>query len=325
MNTITKENKIKFNFGRWYNKYGVAVILVVIFITASLLSPNFLTVENLTNVLRQIVVVSIIGLGATFILVSAQINVAYDGLIALFGCTACLVMRATQNLFLAVIATVALAVVEGLIFGLCVTKLMMPAFIVSLAINTIAAGSILIVTNGHPIDGLGNFNIIGQGYIGPVPISVILLFLLLILSWFIMKRTCFGRYVFAAGGNRSAAIASGINVNKVLLKVYVLDAIMTAVGGIVFMSRINSGQPSAGSGYAFDAITGVVVGGSSIYGGAGSAFGTLLGCAIVGIVNNLMNLMNVHSYWQQIAKGLIIMFAVCIDIQTKRAASKVRG
>ncbi len=313
----------KFNFGKWYNKYGVGIILLAIFTAASIMSPNFLTVDNLTNVLRQITVVTIVGLGATFILITAQINVAYDGLIALFGCTACLVMRSSQSLPLAITATLLLAVAEGMIFGLCVTKLRMPAFIVSLAINTIAAGSILIVTNGHPIKDLGNFNLIGQGYIGPIPISVLLMLLLLLISWFILLKTCFGRYVYAAGGNRSAATASGINVDKVLIKVYVLDAVMTAIAGIVYMSRINSGQPSAGSGYAFDAITGVVVGGSSIYGGSGSALGTLLGCAIVGIVNNLMNLMNVHSYWQQIAKGLIILLAVCIDIQTKRAASKI--
>ena len=319
------ENRERFNFGRWYNKFGVAVILAAVFVVASILSPNFLTVDNLTNVLRQIVVVTVIGLGATFVLVSAQINVAYDGLLALFGCMACVVMAATHNLLLAILIAVAIAVVEGIFFGLCVTKLSMPAFIVSLAINTVAAGTILIVTKGHPISNLGNFNVIGQGYIGPVPISVLIMVILILMCWFIMKRTCFGRYVFATGGNRAAAEASGINVNKVLMKVYVLDAVMTAVAGIIFMSRINSGQPSAGTGYAFDAITGVVVGGASISGGSGSALGTFLGCAIVGIVNNLMNLMNVHSYWQQIAKGIIIMLAVCVDIQTKRAAAKIKN
>ncbi|UWP58792.1 ABC transporter permease [Ruminococcus gauvreauii] len=316
-----RKTKKKFSFAEFYSKFGVVTILIVVFVIASLLSGNFLKPANLTNVLRQIVVVTVIGCGACFVLITAQINIAYDSLIACVGCTSCLVMIHTGSVFLAVIVGIALGAVIGLFYGFCVAKLSMPGFIVGLAIDTIASGAILLATNGNPISGLGKFTVIGQGYIGFVPISVIIMFGVLVVSYVLLNMTCFGRQVMAVGGNKQAAIASGINVDRVIILVYIYDGIMTAIAAIIFMSRLSSGQPSAGVGYAFDAITAVVVGGVSIYGGSGNVIGTIVGAAIVGILNNLMNLLNVTSYWQNIVSGIVILLAVLMDVMTKRASA----
>jgi len=325
MNDPVKASRTKkVSFGDIYSKYGVMLILVVIFIAASFLSGNFLTQANLTNVLRQIVVITIVGFGGTFILISAQINIAYDALLAAIGCLACITVVKTQNVFLAVGVGILIGACIGWIYGFLVTFFNIPAFIVGLAINTIARGAILMITGGRNVSKLGNFSVIGQGYIGPVPIPVIIMFVLLAVCWVILNKTCFGRHVFAVGGNPGAAEASGINVKSVIRRVYVLDGVLTAVAAIIFMSRLASGQPSAGDGYAFDAITAAVVGGASISGGSGNVIGTIIGAAIVGVINNLMNLMNVHSYWQQIVKGVIILLAVIIDVQTKKATSKAK-
>lgn len=325
MNSTEKKVRSKqLNLGELYGRYGVIVILVVIFIAASFLSDNFLTQANLTNVLRQIVVITIVGFGGTFILISAQINIAYDALLACIGCLSCLTMVKTNNVFLAIAVGILIGAGVGWIYGFFVTYFSMPAFIVGLAINTIARGTIMLITQAKNITNLGDFTVIGQGYLGPIPVPVIIMFVLLAICWVILNKTCFGRHVFAIGGNISAAEASGINTDSVTRRVFMLDGIMTGIAGIILMSRMATGQPSAGDGYAFDAITAAVVGGASLTGGSGNVIGTIIGAAIVGVINNIMNLTNVNSYWQQIVKGIIILIAVIIDVQTKKAAAKVK-
>ena len=167
---------------------------------------------------------------------------------------------------------------------------------------------------------LGSFTVIGKGTIGPIPISVFIMIGVMLTCHVILTQTTFGRKVFALGGNRKAAIASGINANRVLRVVFVIDGLTCAIAAIIYMSRVGSCQPNAGQGYAFDAITGAVVGGCSIYGGKGNILGCLVGAGIVGVLENLLNLMNVSSYWQDICSGAIILLAVIIDVATKEAA-----
>ena len=192
----------------------------------------------------------------------------------------------------------------------------------TLAMTTIARGAILLYTKGVPVSNLGNFKVIGQGSIGPIPISIIIFVVMMAISWILLNRTKFGRHVYAVGGNVRAAAASGIDTKKVIRRAFIYNGILTAVAGIVLMSRINSGQPAGGLGYEFDAITAVVVGGTSLMGGTGTIVGTMIGAMIIGVINNLLNLMNVSSYWQQIIKGLIIAVAVILDVKTKTAKVK---
>jgi inositol transport system permease protein len=306
-------------FFRLIGKNGIFLILIVIFVISSIFVDGFFTQANLTNVLRQIVVVTIIALGATFVIILGHINVAYGSEIALIGTVSCAVVVSTNNVFIAILVALFLGFIIGLINGMIITKFNIPAFIMTLAMTTIARGSVLLFTGGVPIAGMNKaFIFIGQGNIKFLPVSVFILIILFIITYILLNRTCFGRYIFAVGGNENAAFASGIKSKSVVLKAFILDGVLTAIAGVVLMSRINSGQPAAGVGYEFDAITAVVVGGTSLAGGSGSIVGTIMGAIIVGIINNVQNLLNINAYWQQIVKGLIILFAVILDMLSKR-------
>ncbi|NDL66436.1 ABC transporter permease [Clostridiales bacterium F-3ap] len=310
------------NLAELYGKYGTFAILVIIFTLSSIFTKGFATQANLTNVLRQITVVTILALGATFIIILGHINVAYGSMIALIGVISTAIMVATGSVFVAVMGAVGLGLVIGAINGYVITKFHIPAFIMTLAVTTVARGAVLLFTNGVPITGMGkSYTFIGQGYIGFMPVSVLILLILFVISWIMLNKTRFGRHVYAVGGNEQAAIASGIKSKNVVRKAFLFDGFTAAIAGVVLMSRMNSGQPAAGLAYEFDAITAVVVGGTSLAGGAGTIVGTIIGAVIVGIINNVQNLANVNTYWQQIVKGLIILIAVIIDKMTKRASS----
>lgn len=311
------------SFSKFYSKYGTACVLVIMILVSALLSSNFLKIANITNVLRQITVVTILGFGATFVLILGEINVAYDSLIPLIGCLSCMAMVRTQNILIAVIVGVALGGLVGFFYGLLVTAFEIPSFIVGLAFGTLSRGIIYLITNGAPVQNIGDLKILGQGYIGVIPIPVIIMLVLLGATWFILNKTCFGRHVLAVGGNRAAAIASGIRANSIIRKVYVLDGLLVGLASVIFMARLNCGQPGAGAGYAFDAITGVVVGGTSLSGGVGNIPGTLIGAAVVGVINNIMNLKNISSYVQQIVQGGIILLAIVVDIKIKKSVKKL--
>jgi inositol transport system permease protein len=300
-------------------KNGIFLVLVVLFIFSAIFVNGFFTPTNLTNVMRQIAVVTIVALGATFVIILGHINVAYGSEIALIGCISCSVMVSTGSLFLALLAAIALGALIGGINGFIITKFGIPAFIMTLAVTTAARGSALLFTGGIPVAKMGpSFLVLGQGNLGIIPVSVIILFGLFITTWTFLNKTSFGRYVYAVGGNENAAIASGIKSKRVIFKAFILDGILTAIAGVVLMSRMNSGQPSAAVGYEFDAITAVVVGGTSLSGGSGSLVGTVIGAIIVGIINNVQNLLNINTQWQQVVKGIIILLAVILDIVSKR-------
>ncbi len=298
--------------------------MIVLFILASVVSSNFLSSSKLINVLRLITDVDILACGMSFVLISGNINIAYDGLIALLGCMACIIMTKTGNLLLAVIVPVAMGMVIGYLFGICVTTFKVPAFIVGLAFTSMASGSVMLITNGVMISssGLGNFSVLGQGYIGIVPICVIIMVAVIIISHVILSRSCFGRQVYAVGGNRAAAITYGVDADKVIRRVYVIDGIFLAIGSVVYMSRMNHGEPTGGDGYAFDALTAACVGGVSISGGTGNIVGAFFGAAIVGILNNLLNLMNVNANWQDVVSGIVIVAAVTIDMYVQYSTYK---
>lgn len=307
-----------------YRTYGTILVFVGIFMMATLSDPTFLTDTNLTNVLRQVVVVSLLACGVTFIIILGHIDVSLGSVMALTGTFAATVMVQTGSITLAVIAGLALGAFTGLVNGLVVTIFRIPSFIMTLAMSSVARGAILLYTDGAPVTGLGNFKVIGQGSIGPVPISVLILIAVFVACWVLLARTRFGRQLYAVGGNERAARASGIRPERVVIKAFVLNGLLCGLAGIILTSRINSGQPAAGVGYEFDAITAVVVGGTSLMGGTGTIPGTLIGAFIIGIINNILNLLNVSSYWQQIVKGLIIALAVILDVWTK-SSRKSRG
>jgi inositol transport system permease protein len=235
------------------------------------------------------------------------------------------VFKATGNLLLAFAVGMAFAVAFNLLSGVLVSVFKTPPFIATLAITTIGRGVVLLYTFGQPIYQIGGFAWFGQGSIGVVPVPIIAMVIMLALTWYLLNHTRFGRALYAIGGNQEAANASGISVAKTMFVCYVINGFLVGLAGIIFMSRVNSGLPGAGVSYEFEALTAAVIGGTSFSGGIGTAMGTFAGSLIVGILNNIMNLLGVDSYIQQILKGVIIATAVVVDINTKAKRVKPAG
>lgn len=311
----TSPNRI--NLYSIYRKYGIFIVLVFMCIISSFLSPIFLTKQNIINVIRQISITTIIACGETLLIIAGLIDLGPGSVVALAGCISVDIALKSGSLGLGVLAGIVVGGITGLINGAVITKYKLPPFIVTLAMMTAARGGALLYTNGLPIINIGEYAAIGQGSIGIIPIPVIILAVTVIITWIILNYTKFGVYLYAIGGNEEAAIASGIRVKKMKVIVYLIAGLFTGVAGIVLMARLNSGLPNAGQAYEFDAITAVIIGGTSFNGGIGGVSGTLIGALIIGVLNNMLNLMNVQSYVQQILKGIIIVLAVILDMKTK--------
>ena len=315
----------KFNFGQFYGKFGILIILVALFLVSSIAVPGFFSLFNLTNILLAIACTTILALGATFVIILGHINIAYGSELAFIGCVACMVNAKTGNVLLAIIVALALGIVLGSLCGFIITKFAIPAFIMTLALTEAARGLAVKVTGGQTTSGLSkSFTFLGQGYVGPIPMAIIILALCFIVCYIILNKTAFGRHVYAVGGNAKAAEASGINPKTVVFKAYLMDGILTGIASMILMARLNSGVPGAGLTYEMDAITAVVVGGTSMSGGSGTLVGTIFGAIIVGIINNVQTLLGVDSNVQRIVKGCIIVGAVIIDVVTKNSAKKAR-
>jgi ribose transport system permease protein len=209
----------------------------------------------------------------------------------------------------------------GLANGLVISKGKVAPFIATLATMTILRGLALVFSNGSPITGFDSelFSMLGGGYVaGLVPVPVVWMLLLFAGFWFLLKKTVFGRHVYATGGNEEAARLSGVKVDRVKLWVYTASGAMSAMAGVVLTSRLNSAQPTAGTGYELDAIAAVVLGGTSLSGGRGWIFGTLIGALLIGVLNNGLNLLGVSSFYQQVIKGAVILLAVLLDRSNKK-------
>ncbi|AEV29547.1 permease component of ribose/xylose/arabinose/galactoside ABC-type transporters [Sphaerochaeta pleomorpha str. Grapes] len=316
---------ISFDIKNFYNKYGILCVMVLMFVIASFISPVFLTSTNLINVLTQISVVTIVAAGMTMLIISGTTDLSAGSVVALAGC---LCVGTCKNLiasgmgtvpaaFIGILVAVVIAAMCNVSSAVIITKFEAPPFIVTLAMMQIARGLVYIYTNGQQIYDIGNVAIIGQGRIGFIPYSVLIMLAVLIISWIILNKLRFGRYLYAVGGNIEAAIASGIRTSPVIIKSFLIHGVFVGIAGILYMTRLNSGQPAEAVGLEFDAIIAAIVGGTSFSGGIGTITGTICGCVIIGILNNILNLMFVQSYYQQVIKGLIIVTAVILDIKTK--------
>lgn len=297
--------------------YGFLVILFVMVTISYILEPAFLSPRNLMNVFRQMSITTIIAFGTTFIIIAGMIDLSTGSLAALTGVVGTMVYVATGSVVLGLAAGLATGAVVGVLSGFLITRFELPPFIVTLAMMTGARGVVLLITGGMPVINIGDFTVLGQGYLFGIPVPVIIMFAVFIVMSILLKRTKLGRYAYAIGGNQEAAIASGINVVRVKIYLFIIAGICTGLAGVLLMSRINSGQPSAGLMYELDAITAAVVGGTSLSGGVGSMLGTLVGGLVVAILQNILNLTNVSPYWQQILKGVVIVLAVIMDMMTK--------
>ncbi len=305
-----------------YSKYGILIILVIMLVGSTLLTPVFLTQRNLINVMRQMSVIFIIACGTTMVIISGMIDLSSGSVAALSGVVATGMMVATKSAPLAVAVGIIVGGLCGAVNGAFITTFKLPPFIMTLAMMISARGLVLLYTGGIPISGIGNLNVLGQGFILGVPIPIIIMMIIFGITWVLLNRMKFGRYIYAIGGNEEAAIASGVSVKRVKAMTWIINGMFVGLAGVILMARINSGQPAAGQMYELDAITTVVLGGTSLSGGIGTIQGTLAGAMIIGILNNVLNLLNVSPYYQQILKGAIIVTAVILDIKTKEIRAK---
>lgn len=306
-------------------RFGIVLLLVVIFIVCSLLNENFLTKTNVFNILKQISVVVIVAYGECLLIIAGQTDLSPGSVLCAAGVLSAMTYAATGSLFLAIVISVLVGAASGAVNGFFVTRYALPPFIVTLGMQIIMRGVALYVSEGSPIIISGeSFRILGQGSLYSVPNVVILAAILFALVWFLLNRTAYGRYLYAIGGNQEAAKASGIRVNLVKMSAFILCGALSGAAGFVLMSRMNVGQPNAGVNYEFDAIIGVILGGASFSGGTGTVFGSVVGCMIIGILNNILNLLNVSAYLQQIVKGLLILIAVVADAQSKGVGTRRR-
>lgn len=307
-------NRSKFNM-EFARKYGILIVLVVMWILLMIVSSTFRTTKNAVNILRQVSVNGIIAIGMTFVIMTGGIDLTVGSLVAAAGVVSGSILVANpSNVLLAVAAGIVVCALFGAMNGFFVAYMEVPPFVATLAGMTIARGFAYVYSDGKPYTlASEGFSLIGKG-MAPIAIFV----LILIISHLFLSKMKFGRYIYAVGGNVKAAEASGVKVKHILMKVYILSGVLTGIAGIVLASRTNSGQPAVGMGYETDAIAAAVIGGTSMTGGIGTIPGTLVGILIIGTLNNGLNLLDVSSYYQQIIKGLIILGAVCFDIMSKK-------
>nr|WP_255474113.1 ribose ABC transporter permease [Pontibacter qinzhouensis] len=290
-----------------------------------LLSDKFFTVANGWNVMRQISVNICISVGMTLVVLTAGIDLSVGSILALCGAiTAGLLKFGLEipalDMFIgftvlgAILAGMLTGTALGAFNGWTITKFKVPPFVATLAMLTIARGLTMLWTEGFPISNLGEtFSYLGTGWFLGIPLPVWISGIIVLAAVIVTKKTRLGRYIYAIGGNESAARLSGININRIKIIVYSIAGGLAAIGGLIVTSRLDSAQPNAGMSYELDAIAAVVIGGTSLSGGRGTIMGTVLGAIIIGVLNNGLVLLDVSPFWQQVVKGFVILLAVIID------------
>ncbi|MEY3737786.1 MAG: hypothetical protein RL544_564 [Bacteroidota bacterium] len=307
------------------NRLQSFIALFLLCTLLTILTDKFFTPENGLNVLRQVAVNICISVGMTLIVLTAGIDLSVGSVLALCSALAVGLFKEgvqipSLNLFIgftvlgALVAAVVIGLLLGYFNGWVITRFHIPPFVATLAMLTIARGLTMLYTQGHPISNLGSaFAFLGTGWILGIPVPVYIATAVVVAAIFITKKTKLGRYIYAIGGNEQAAKLSGIPINQVKIKVYAIAGALAALGGIIVASRLDSAQPNAGLSYELDAIAAVVIGGTSLSGGKGTIWGTVMGAIIIGVLNNGLVLLNVSPFWQQVVKGSVILIAVAID------------
>lgn len=302
------------------NNLGILVGFILLCVLLSLLTPAFLTQQNILNVLRQVTTNLNLALGMTLIIIITGIDLSVGSIVALSGTiTGGLIAFNNMPIALAVLVGILVGTFCGFFNGFVVANTKIPPFIVTLAMLNIARGAAYVFTGGQPIRVMAEgFNVIGAGYLGIIPLPVIYTAVFVVGVSILLKKTKLGRYIYAVGGNIEAARFSGIKIKKVQIFAFTLSGFFAAFSGIVLAARMFSGQPTVAQGFELDAIAAVVLGGTSMLGGVGTISGTVIGALIIGVLNNGLNLLNINSFWQLIVKGVVILLAVYIDLIKKK-------
>ena len=308
--------KDKGNVIKFIQDKGVVIALIILVVVLSIASPQFRSFNNFLSLLRQSAINGFIAFGMTCVILTGGIDLSVGSVLALTTAIAAFLIKGGMAVGLAIIIALAVGTVFGLVSGVMVTKGRLQPFIATLITMTVFRGCTMIFTGGKPISNLGGSELlkfVGRGYVAMIPFPVILFLLVFAIMWFVLGKTTFGRRVYATGSNAVAAKLAGVNIDKTKLAVYAISGFMSALAGIILLSRLGSAQPTLGSGYELDAIAAVALGGTSMNGGRGRIWGTFVGVLIIAVLSNGLNIVGVSSYYQSVVKGIVILIAVLSD------------
>ena len=304
------------------SKFQSLIGLIVFSVIVAFINSRFMTTSNILNILRQTSINAVIATGMTFVILTGGIDLSVGSILGFSGAVAAMMLASGVDSIIAIPVALIVGLMVGALNGVLISKGKLQPFIVTLATMTMLRGATLVFTDGKPI-GTGFeansklFAWFGNGYVLGIPVPIIVIIVTFLVALFVLTQTKIGRYVYALGGNEEATKLSGISTDKVKIFVYAISGMMAALAGIIITSRLSSAQPTAGSGYELDAIAAVVLGGTSLAGGTGTIVGTMIGALIIGVLNNALNLMDVSSYFQMLAKGSVILLAVLLDRKNK--------
>ena len=303
-----------------YQRLVIVGVLLLIMLVLTILSKDFLTAANITNVMRQVSTTVIVGSAVTLLMISGNFDLSIGSIMAISGTISALLVSSKVPIPAAICVCILLGLLIGTLNGLLVILLDVPSFIATLGSMYAVRGVAWVITGGNSISrGLPkSYTILGRGYLGPLPISILITLVVFFLFWFIQRKTLLGKYAYAIGGNRRTALLSGIPVHKVGIILYVLVGGLSAFAGALLSSRLGVGNASVGDGFEFDVVVAVILGGTSLDGGEGSVFGMLIGALIVGFIANGLNLLGVQSFYQDIVKGIVLVGAVFLDRMLKK-------
>lgn len=305
---------------------GIFLVLCLLFVIFSILSPQFLKMKNIFNITKQIATLGICSIGFSFVLITGGIDLSLGYQISLSNIVcAVLIIKYDVNWMFAIFLVIIMGILIGLLNGIIITQTGVAPLIVTLSMMTILNGVSYLISKGLPIFGFPQrFAFLGQGSIGPIPVSLVILLLLVAVGWFILNKTYFGRYIFAIGSNEEAAQLSGVNTKKIRMLVYSLCGFFTSIGAVLMLSRLNSAQSATGAGFEFDVLTACVLGGVSSNGGKGSMLGAIIGVLIVGVLDNGLLLLGVSEYLKLVIKGCILLVAVVYDTMSRARSERIK-
>ena len=299
---------------------GIIISLAVLCVVFSVMSPRFLALNNFMNIMQQVAVIAVAAYGMTYVILLGDIDLSIGSIIAVSGMVAAQAFAMGFGFVPVVALTLAAGALMGALNGTLSAKLMLPSFIVTVATMGIYRGAVSLPTNGAPamIENETWLAIGAESWLG-IPIIIWIMAVLFVVNHIVLSKTIFGRQVYLTGGNREAAVYSGIRVDRIKIIVFTISGMMAAISGMLLSSRLSSAQTNAGMGYELDAIAAVVLGGTSLAGGVGTIVGTILGALIIGVINNGMNMLSVPYFYQLIVKGVVILVAVWLDVRSKSA------
>jgi ribose/xylose/arabinose/galactoside ABC-type transport system permease subunit len=297
----------------WIGRNSALVALATLFICGALFVPNFMSKQNLTAILFQYAIIGFLALGQLLVILTAGIDLSQGSIVAFTSIVVAVLMR-SNGIPVAVIGGLAAATLLGVISGLVVSRTRIPSFVVTLGMLGIARGLALVISQAKPVSiEIESFIDFGRSKIVGLPVSALLLIAACLLLGYFLKNRRLGRYIYAVGGGEESARLSGIDIKKVKLFVYAMSGFLTAVGGVIWTARLNSGSPIGANNYELESIAAVIVGGGSLFGGVGTVSGTLIGILLFGVINSVLNLVGISPYWQGTIKGVLILLAVALS------------